>query len=135
MKPFNGCREALLKQIQNQMIQQQGGDHANNHTDPGLSRVRQDRDSWHGAARSMAMTEVVTSLLAFFSIGILAVHAFDAYRKRYAPAVRGSSSQPKANAGQWRFWKEKQDSEPVHTCSAPSLLIVAGSRINPQHGY
>jgi hypothetical protein len=80
-------------------------------------------------------TEVVTSLLAFFSIGILAVHAFDAYRKRYAPAVRGSSSQPKANAGQWRFWKEKQDSEPVHTCSAPSLLIVAGSRINPQHGY
>jgi hypothetical protein len=100
-----------------------------------LSRVPQERSSWRGAAGSMAITEVATSLLAFFSIGILAVHAFDAYRKRCAPAVRGSSSQPKANAGQWRFWKEKQDSEPVHTCSAPSLLVVAGSRINPRHGY
>jgi hypothetical protein len=125
MKPFNGCREALLKQIQNQMIQQQGGDHADDHTDPGLSRVPQERSSWPGAAGSMAITEVATSLLAFFSIGILAVHAFYAYRTRYAPAVRGSSSQPKQTQGQWRFWKETQDSEPVHTCSAPSLLIVS----------
>jgi predicted acyl esterase len=31
----------------------------------------------------------------------------------------------KQTQGQWRFWKETQDSEPVHTCSAPSLLVVS----------
>jgi hypothetical protein len=64
------------------MTQQQGGGHANNHSEPGQSRVPQERGSWHGAAGSMAMIEVATSLLAFFSIGIFAVHAFDAYRTR-----------------------------------------------------
>jgi len=70
-KPFNGCREALLKQIRNQMTpNNKGAGNADIHPESGLSRVPQKRASGHGAARSMAMTEVATSLLALLSVGI-----------------------------------------------------------------
>ena len=59
-----------------------GLDHVGIGPEPHLPRVPQARPSRHFNVGRKAMTEVVTALLAFISIGIFLAHAFDAYRLR-----------------------------------------------------
>ena len=59
-----------------------GLDHVGIGPEPHLPRVSQTRASWHFNIGRKAMTEVVTAILAFISIGIFLAHAFDAYRLR-----------------------------------------------------
>ena len=59
-----------------------GLDHVSIGPEPHLPRVSQARASRHFNTGRKAMTEVVTALLAFISIGIFLAHAFDAYRLR-----------------------------------------------------
>ena len=59
-----------------------GLDHVGIGPEPHLPRVSQARASRHFNTGRKAMTEVVTAILAFISIGIFLAHAFDAYRLR-----------------------------------------------------
>jgi hypothetical protein len=59
-----------------------GFDHADPHRQRDLPAIPQGRPHWHGSNGGTAMTEIVTALLAFLSIGVFLAHAFDAYRMR-----------------------------------------------------
>ena len=59
-----------------------GLDHVGIGPEPHLPRVSQARPSRHANTGRKAMTEVVTAILVFVSIGIFLAHAFDAYRLR-----------------------------------------------------
>jgi hypothetical protein len=51
-----------------------------NHPQRNLPRIPQERPFRQGNLGGKAMTEVVTALLVFLSIGVFLAHAFDAYR-------------------------------------------------------
>jgi hypothetical protein len=58
-----------------------GNDRADIHSQLNLPRVFEERGSWHGEpGGTTTMTEVVTGLLAFFSVSVFLAHAYDAYR-------------------------------------------------------
>src|SRR6267142_3954161 len=59
-----------------------GLDHVGIGPQPHLPRVPQACPSRHGNTGRKAMTEVVTAILIFVSIGVFLAHAFDAYRLR-----------------------------------------------------
>jgi hypothetical protein len=77
-------REVLWKQMPPSLFPDQttGLDHVGIGPEPHLPRVSQARASRHFNIGRKAMTEVVTAILAFISIGIFLAHAFDAYRLR-----------------------------------------------------
>ena len=59
-----------------------GGDYADIHSQFDLPRVSEARRSWHGEPGGTTnMTEIVTTLLAFFfGFSVFLAHAYDAYR-------------------------------------------------------
>jgi hypothetical protein len=59
-----------------------GFNHAGRHPQRDLPAISQDHPQWHRNDEGAAMTEIVTALLAFLSIGVFLAHAFDAYRMR-----------------------------------------------------
>jgi len=59
-----------------------GFNHADPHPQRDLPAMPQDRPQWHGNDAGIAMTEIVTALLVFLSIGVFLAHVFDACRMR-----------------------------------------------------
>jgi hypothetical protein len=59
-----------------------GLDHVGIGPEPHLPRVPQACPCRHNDTGRKAMTEVVTAVLIFASIGVFLAHAFDAYRLR-----------------------------------------------------
>jgi hypothetical protein len=81
---ISAAREVLRKHWPPRIpfTQTTGLDHVGIGPEPHLPRVPQARPSRHFNTGRKAMTEVVTAVLAFISIGIFLAHAFDAYRLR-----------------------------------------------------
>jgi hypothetical protein len=77
-------REVLRKQRPPTIPSNQttGLDHVRIGPEPHLLRISQACPYRHGNTGRKAMTEVVTALLIFVSVGIFLAHAFDAYRLR-----------------------------------------------------
>jgi hypothetical protein len=76
-------REALRKQRAATVpASNKGLDHVGIGPEPHLPRISEARPYGHGNTGRKAMTEVVTAILVFVSIGIFLAHAFDAYRLR-----------------------------------------------------
>jgi len=63
------------------IARKEGGDHAYFHSQFDLPRISEKRCSRHfKSGRTTTMTEIVTALLAFFSVSVFLAHAYDAYR-------------------------------------------------------
>jgi hypothetical protein len=63
------------------IARKEGGDHAYFHSQFDLPRIPKKRCSRHFKPGWTAMTEIVTGLLAFFSVSVFLAHAYDAYRE------------------------------------------------------
>jgi hypothetical protein len=59
-----------------------GFNHAGPHPQRDLSTLHQDHPQWHGGDEGVAMTGIVTTVMALLSVGVFLAHAFDAYRTR-----------------------------------------------------